>query len=959
MTRRLALILTFATGASGLVYQVTWERYLATLLGSHGEATAAVLGLFLGGLAGGYALFGVLTRKRLAEAAARGAAPRLLALYGAVEAGIGLWAMVFPWLFAGVRGLSVRMPELSPTAGFALDVALAALLLLPPTLLMGGTIPILTQGLARSTEDATRIHARVYGINTAGAVAGALLAGFWLIAALGFPGTLRAMALVNLLAGAWFWRTGDDPDAPLPAVAAESASSARVPGLPAYSAAALLTGFAMMTLEIVAIRIGGLSLGSSEYAFSVVVAVFVACIAAGSLGVGALPRVPGGLLVASQVALVAVLVALYPLVPTAPYAAHRLRVIFSTHDRAFYPYFGLVFVAAGLCLAPAVLLSGATLPLIFDHLRRRYGELGQAAGRLYSWNTIGSLLGALVGGYTLLLWLDLHHVYRIATAALALGGCLLVVAQRRDPRQSGFGAAAAIALLGLAVRLWWLPGWLPEDLASGLYRLRGPVEGEERGPAFLRGEIFKTKKIIFYDDDPGASVSVFEFKGGSGEVARSLTVNGKPDSATYKDLTTTVILGVLPALLAESPKRAFVAGFGTGVTSGELAELEGIEEVTVAEISPAVARAAPYFDFANHGVSTHPRVRLARSDAYRALQRSTGSYELIVSEPSNPWVTGVEMLYSLEFLRAARERLAVGGVYCQWMHQYEIDSASLALVLRTYSAVFDHVAIWYGLGSDLMILGFPEPQAPETLLARIRERALRPDFAAALKRAEISGIAALLAHELVPLDALNRAGFEGPLHRIEHPLLSHLAARAFFRGISGSLPFTGFGEAARVGRESALLPRYLASLPEAERAAAWTEAVSEVCRRRSEACVTFLAAWGNRDPENPAFEKLFANLRGLRPDFGAGIDGATVGGAARLLPPSASEADAPLPAGATIGNARRGSTLYERNYHHAFPFEPEQLKALWQGCRGPAGECGDGAAQAAELLERGVREPRR
>jgi spermidine synthase len=946
VTRPLALWLTFATGVSGLVYQVTWERYLATLLGSHGEATAAVLGLFLGGLACGYALFGHLTRRRFAAAAADGTSPRLLALYGAVEAGIGAWALFFPLLFSGVRAISVRLPELPPGPAFVIDVALSALLLLPPTVLMGGTIPILTQGLARSTADATRVHARVYGINTAGAVLGALLAGFWWIAALGFPGTLRAMALVNLAVGACFWRAGDLAGA-VPPSPADAASEARVPGLLPYLAAALLSGFAMMTLEIIAIRIGGLSLGSSEYAFSVVVAVFVGCIAAGSLIVGALPRIPSGLLLGSQLALVAVLLALYPHVPLAPYGAHRLRLAFTTVDLAFYGYFLLVFGAAALCIAPAVLLSGATLPLIFDHLRRRYGDLGSAAGQLYSWNTVGSLLGALVGGYALLLWLDLYQVYRIATAALVLGGILLALAELRQNRRRPWVAAVGLAFPLLGLRLLGLPEWPPEDLASGLYRAREPIRGEEDGPGALRARLFDQKEIVFYEDDPGASVAVLEFEAEPGTIARGLVVNGKPDSATYRDLTTTIFLGVLPAMLADSPKRAFVAGLGTGVTSGELAELDGIEEVVVAEISPGVAHAAPLFDFASHDASRNPRVRLARSDAYRALQRSRGSYDLIVSEPSNPWVTGVELLYSREFLAAARSRLAPGGVYCQWMHQYETDDASLALVLRTFSDVFDHVSIWYGLGNDLLILGFPEAREPETLLARIRERAVRPDFAAALQRAEIPGLAGLLAHELVPLGVTHRAGLPGPLHRIEHPLLSHLAARAFFRGDSGSLPFMGFGDAARVGRDTALWPRYPASQPASEQNALWEAATREACRRRGDVCVAFLAAWSVRADGAPAFSKTLKDMLAVRPEFGARISLSLVSDAVHLMSDDGAE-DA-----VSLAQARRASAIYRTYYQAAAPFEAERLLALWKRCREPADACQQGAAQAARLLERG------
>ena len=208
MTRALALLLTIATGFSGLVYEVAWQKYLATLLGSHSEATAAVLGLFLGGLALGYAGFGALSHRLMERARRRGTAPRLLLVYGVVEAAIGVYALLFPALFRGAQTLSFALPALPDGAGFALDLGLAALLIGPPAVLMGGTIPLLTQALARSLADATRFHAFVYAFNTAGAFAGALAAGFWLVPSLGLVGVLRAMAALNLSAGTLFLLLG-------------------------------------------------------------------------------------------------------------------------------------------------------------------------------------------------------------------------------------------------------------------------------------------------------------------------------------------------------------------------------------------------------------------------------------------------------------------------------------------------------------------------------------------------------------------------------------------------------------------------------------------------------------------------------------------------------------------------------------------------------------------------------
>ncbi len=228
MTRALALTLTVLTGFTGLVYEVTWQKCLAILLGSHAEATAAVLAIFLGGLSLGYALFGRVSQKLLATAHATGQLPRLLLVYGAVEAAIGLWALAFPALFQAALAVSVRLPFRHDPAAFVADVALTALLIGPPTVLMGATIPLLTQALARSLADATRFHALVYGFNAAGATVGALAAAFFLVPALGIPDTLRSMGALNLLAGGVFAVLGVRGREGVAAAPAPGAQQARV-----------------------------------------------------------------------------------------------------------------------------------------------------------------------------------------------------------------------------------------------------------------------------------------------------------------------------------------------------------------------------------------------------------------------------------------------------------------------------------------------------------------------------------------------------------------------------------------------------------------------------------------------------------------------------------------------------------------------------------------------------------
>jgi predicted membrane-bound spermidine synthase len=946
MIRWTALLLTVLTGFSGLTYEVAWEKYLATLVGSHAEATASVLGIFLGGLSLGYWVFGRVTGRIINRALERGRTPRLLFGYGVVEASIGAWVLLFPFFFDGVQALSLFLLHGGGGVGFAADVRLCVLLIGPPTVLMGGTIPFLTQALPRSLDDATRTHALVYGCNTAGAFVGALCAGFVLIPRLGLATVMWAMGSINLIAGAlfvllgWLHRSG-----------AVSAHATREEGpaldrLAGYAAIALLVGFAMMTLQAVLNRIGALALGSSPFTFSMVVAVFVACIAIGSLAVSALPRIPRQTLPASLWALFLILCFLYGTLENAPYWALRVRALFSREDADFHPFHLAAFASLFALIGPAVVLSGATLPLIFHRIRDRVGELGAAAGSLYAWNTLGSLLGALIGGYVLLFFLDLHHVYRIALAALTVAAVWATIETSRAAR----APMTALLLVPTLSALALLPAWRPERLSAGLFRKTTAVYVGSKGPDAVFEERAKVMgEVISYEDDPTASIAVFE-NPAPGRRSRSLYTNGKSEGATQGDVVTFVLSGLIPELLAERVERAFVIGFGTGLTVGALADLDDTRVVDVAEISPAVVRAAPLFDSANHAASKHPKVRIVRSDAYRALRRSPDRYDVIASEPSNPWVAGIELLYSQEFLRAARERLRPGGVYGQWIHYYEMDDETLELVLRTFNSVFESVAVWNLLSGDLLILGL-EDEASGLDLDRIERRAARPDFARGLRRARIQSFPALLAHELWPIGVAHVAVEDGPLHTLHHPRLAYLAGRAFFRADSGRLPFSGFGQAARIGASNSLLGRLAARsgghLPEDAQA----QAVKETCLYRPRECVALLGRWRSASSDSLPLRRLMRWVSNRSPNFRARLEPQALDELAVLY-------GGAMPAGSTTVDTDAADGMTDRfasYYHHAAPFDPDALLALWDRCRETpsTGACDAGRDRAHRLLRDG------
>jgi spermidine synthase len=928
MVRTVALALTVLTGVSGLVYQVAWQKVLASLLGSHSEATAAVLALFLGGLSLGYALFGRVSRRIVSRGGS------LLFVYGLVESAIGTIALVFPWLFAGVQALSLALPQGAPALAFAFDVGLSALLVLPPTILMGGTIPLLTQGLSRDLGDATRFHSAVYGCNTAGAFVGALAGAFVLIPILGLEHSIRLMGVVNLAAGICFVAlrrhdqsgSGRAPESP------ESAPP-RVGGLTVYAIVALLAGFAMMSLQTALNRIGALAFGSSPFTFGMVVATFVLCIAIGSFAVAALPRIRPSWLAISQWSLVAILMILYPHIENAGFWAHVLHSKIGL-ETPMLPYYSAIFGCVLAITVVPLALSGALLPLLFHHLREQADDLGRVAGRLYAWNTAGSLIGALLGGYLLLFWIDLHHVYRLAVAALAVGAALLT------PRVGlARGQVASLALVGVLGVIAFQPNWRAERLSAGLFRSRSPAHAVATTPDayFADPKRYRPTTLLFSTDDPSTTVGVVM---GSG---RAIIVNGKSDGDIPADNVTTGLVALLPAMLAEKCERAFVIGFGSGMSVGELAALDSTTEVVVAEISPGVVQAAPFFEAGNRHALSNPKTRLIRSDAYRALLRDDSHYDVIVSEPSNPWVTGVENLYTLEFLSAARQRLAPGGVYAQWYHLYETDQEALGLVLGTFRRVFGEVAIWMGRDGDLVILGF-ENDAFENDLARLAEQFQRRDFHEQLLALPVSSFSRLVAHELLPPGVVHELELGGGVHTLLHPVLNNVAARAFYRKSEARVPIGLGHRAAEIGSRNSLGRKLFESKPDVETR---LEYMREICALNgARHCATFFAQWLHEDPEHPKLVESLAKAQ-ASPLFAHALKPEIVQELADLYG-SGANAQAP----ATFEFASELSDLYTRYYHHTVPFDPASLHRAWQRCAESDARCRE---RLDEMLAQGLR----
>ncbi len=770
----------FATGLTGLIYQVAWQKYLSRLLGSDSIATAIILATFLGGLSLGYFLCGQMTVR----------ARNPFRSYALLEGVIGLWCLAFPWIFELVERLVQGWSFAPPLWIIVQGLLCCTLLIGVPTMCMGGTIPFLTIGLSRTLGEATRVHARVYAVNTAGAFVGTLLAGFYLIPVFGLPVTVRSTAFVNCCAGLFFILLAAQRQKSGASGEARQTEQPDTQDFPAEDglrhaprilyAIAFLSGFYVMTLENVLIRITNLSLGSSSYSFSLIVAAFILAIAIGSHLVARLRRWPLPLLFANQLGIAVLLLLVFLTLDGWPYWAHLLRIAFQDNIAGFWVYYIATFLVLLAVLVVPVSLMGATVPITFHEVKRDLPQVGRHSGLLFSCNTLGNLTGSLVGGIVLYYFMNNDGVFLTALTLVAISAMLAA-----RPLQRGWLVLGAIvAVLVPAIGL--LPNAYDKSrFMIGTFRLRKPEVDSFAGPSGFFRTFFKHDILRFYRDGVSNTVAVTQplDENGEEQPARSIIVNGKSDSSTLWDAHTLKLLAHLPALFCRhEAKKAMVVGLGTGVTAGELSLHPGIEQIEVAEISPTVIEALPLFGDFTHQIHRNPRLTIRHGDAFRVIGRSTEQWDIIISEPSNPWVTGVDLLFTDRFYQEVQPHLREGGVFLQWVQIYNTAPEVLGMVIRTISSKFRFVRVFAANAGDLLLLA---SQHDLTAADIDRAEALWHDNPAVRKSLAAAGIASideLLLREIWSPDYMRENFNHHEVQSMDRPKLHYLAGKHFFLG---------------------------------------------------------------------------------------------------------------------------------------------------------------------------------
>ncbi|MCA9528222.1 MAG: fused MFS/spermidine synthase [Myxococcales bacterium] len=764
-------LLYVITGAFGLIYEVVWSRYLGLLMGNTAQAHAVVLATFMGGLALGASLFG-----RLADRVPHG-----LRLYGWIEVGVGLHAVFFPEIFSAfteLLGPLARAAGPGTTAMSGFKLLLAALAVLPPAVLMGGTLPVLTRHLTATAGGLRQGVGRLYALNSAGAVLGGLLAGFVLLEALGLPATIAGTGLVNtalgLLAVGLSIRLKPATAAATDGAQAEDAVEHDAAARRTALWLAAFSGFATMALEVAWIRWFGLMLGSSTHAFTLMLAAFISGIALGSFWLsraraGRLPLLPllGGALAVTAAAL-AVIQQLYDRMPYL--VAHLGRAFAATPDA--WPWFqaavyGVCFLVMCLPTAVAGLVFPATVRLATER-----GRLGGRLGRVYAVNTVGTMAGSLLTGLVFFQWFGLEGVLRGVLVAYALAAIAVALRHMQGTaRRRVIGLA--VVVLGAHLALYRTAD--PRLLNQGLYR-RNVDLGADFSAFRARVE---SHPLLFAAEGPHAVVTVRE--SGPSPVMdaplRVMTVNGKPDASTGLDMLPQVFMGHLPLLLHPDPKRVFLVGLGSGITAGAIATHD--VDLEVAEISEEVVQAQRFFQPYNNAPLENPRVRLVVEDARTVLRHGEGQFDVVISEPTNPWQSGVAGLFTVEFFDEVKARLAPGGIFAQWMHGYEADDATLGMVIMSLQDRFAWVTVFEMGDDDYLFVATGEPIHLDA--DRFAARMARPTVQADLARVGVTHPFALLALQVKAPERL-RLEAQGEINADQRPLLELRAPRAFFVG---------------------------------------------------------------------------------------------------------------------------------------------------------------------------------
>jgi spermidine synthase len=676
MPRRAILPLYFFSGVSALVYEIVWARMLGLIVGAAVGGWAAVLVAYMGGMALG-SFFG----GRIADRARRP-----LIVFALCEASIGIFGAVSPAMLHLVQKLCAGLPLLFGTSTGAYSVTrliIAVGVLIIPTMLMGATFPIISRVVAAKDRPFGRDLGVIYAANTIGAIFGTMAAGFFLLPALGMSVSLLMAAIINCSVAGWaiflarrYARAGA-----IDASVKSMEKYAVQRPLPAwlFPAALVCSGFCAMAFEVLWSRALVFFLTSTTYAFTTVLSVMLAGLAVGGLIAAAIAkkrRDP-----AAWLAALLLCIGVWGF--ASPFLLHALDpAIHVAESRLVHVWWQWIAVRYAVCFAvvfPPALCMGAIYPLAIGASCRSVDTAGRAIGSLSSLNTLGGIAGSLAAAFLLIPAIGIQRSLVVVAIINCIGGLTVMGSGLRNSRKRTIAGAVATLVMGVACLTF--SGYHPMVLYSrAISDAEGPVS------------------LVSYKEDRVASVAVIKNDRG-----RTLNIDGFNAAGTYR-YEYMHLLAHLPILLSPSPDTALVICFGTGTTCGTVAVSPSVKRVDCAEISPAVVASARYFTDVNYHAAENPKVRFIIDDGRNYLLRSPRRYNVITLEPMHPYLASATNLYSADFYKLCRSRLAAHGVMAQWAPLHVLSPTQYRMLIAGFASVFSHTSLWF-LGTEGILIG--------------------------------------------------------------------------------------------------------------------------------------------------------------------------------------------------------------------------------------------------------------
>jgi spermidine synthase len=797
----LFLCFFFLSGFAGLIYESLWTRDLTHVIGGSPYAVSVILTVFMAGLGGGGYLGGILA-DRLKSAS------RLLAAYGVCEMGIGLYAVALPFLLSFAEpafSLAYRSSYSAPLAYHVMVFLLAAVVLLPPILAMGATLPLIVRFWTRGPKSLAGSVGLLYGLNTFGAACGVLAAGLWLLPSIGLRAASLTAAAINAAIGAVSlflssrMSAAVEADSAHGSAAEAAARSMRVAvsdpmgntkvtagGFRKACLVFAVSGFCAMAYEVAWTKILGLVMGPTTYAFTLVLAVFIIGLAIGGWVSGwFVDRIRNPAVTLGSVQAMAALSALA--------AAQRMGnglYLFQKIELAFEGRFEAALAGKalflGLFMIVPTLLLGASFPIVMRMAGDAKPRMGRAIGTAYAWNTMGGVMGAWAAGFILIPRLVSERTLALLAAVQAVVAALAAFSSRSAGK--GF-ASRPVALVPAALALACCiayPRWDRESLSRAATPPNPEILSATGWMGALMNRVPRPQPVIpsfqrYYGDGIGGFTSVWETRELVGGSSFGLYVSGKADASSKLDMFTQVLLAQFPMALHPRPRKVMVLGLASGVTAGEVLAYP-VERLDVLEINPQVAEASAFFRPWNGDVLRDPRTHLIVQDAKAHLLLSRERYDVIISEPSNPWMAGLAELYSREFFERARDRLEDGGILVEFLHSYQMDWDVFSLIGRTFAGVFPNGMLVRAMPDDRRLPG----SASDYLLIGIKGDAMPRFEPSDEKRSALGRSRNLrledprLFYRLVETEDLPRLFGSGPITTDDHPVLEFRAPRLRF-----------------------------------------------------------------------------------------------------------------------------------------------------------------------------------